>query len=1634
MEDIWSNNMREIGWVESSDSEAGGDPDEFMDADPPVPSPRSFPARAPIPNLDLNVIIQNRDFWSHYLVGFLVDTREFDVARLQFVINTSWHLMGRVLVEPNMVISKTIISEVPLWVQFRGLPLEYQIPRVARQLGELVGGVLEVDWAPLIPRNIRFMRVRVLVQIDQPLLMATLLPLDTGDLIWVECAYERLYKFCKNCARMGHVHGHCPWTREEARTSIEHHMEQLIDRFGINIGISTTRAHFVNDARAFINRDNRRSTEVMVLDTPGGHDYRPWTQLPMEFEWDHNGVLDVNGVRIQERNLLPPADDFPLRWIEFQPGIFAITNARFEQERPDQINNEETLNQIEATVSTDLFERPWANSTFEVGGSSTGGRDADLPEPNAWQLSITDGEQSSMEALLEEIPNPNQIEQPFLSLARSDANAEARQISIAPHLDMAFRTQNLSTIHGTELGIWFSQDDPRGIRFFNPRSSNLDFQRWIIWRENNDASEGHSYWLAHPNFLNDRPLVLNLNAVGGPLDQQEENRRKRKFDNLEELREEVTKKARIQPIVLSVMGEIRKKRSFDFLIENQPNLVEPEDATTNRKKRKLFLQPGETSVSQVESGEENTSEAASDSQTEVWRETMEGLISQMLSCTLGFQESNNSIPWLLIGDFNQVLWRSDKLSTCKSCKGAENFQDTLETVGLVELPNKGIHYTWTNNKEGDEEVWEKLDRALGNLSWLRTFPYSSVETLPVAASDHAPIVVSTENSIKHSRRSFKFEAMWYKNPECSHIISSSWALHSQGSQAFKVVQKLKSTARNISSWNRLNYNNLSVRIKQKEDELRVVQNLIHDPSSRVRERQIRKDLDHLLDCEQTIWAQRARQLWLAHGDRNTRYFHSVVNSRRMKNRIHGIHLEDGQWISDPQEVKQTCVEYFKDIFTDSSNGNRDECRQFILEAGITKISAGQRDILNRPFTNMEIETAVFQMDGSKAPGPDGFPPMFFQKSWPVIEHDIYHLVGSFLNRGHMLWELNLTNISLIPKIDNPASISDYRPIGLCNVVYKIISKVITNRMQEIMGDLISQNQSDFIKGRNIADNILVAAELLNYINKAKKVKTFWGAWKIDLRKAYDKISWYFLEDTLREMEFPEHWISILMQCITTPTLRILVNGEPTEYFSPQCGLRQGDPLSPYLFILGFNVLSCALSKLQEAGIVKGIKVAREAPAVNHLLYADDSIMFFKADLESCHHLFSTVSKFGDFSGLRLNQGKCEVKFSPNTTHRFAKMMAAILHSKTTNKISKYLGGSIDGDRRDRNHSFKILEEPSSLFSLIMTSKYGNPRLDGKFKCPSNAFQSWKCLFFAKDLILPKLKWAIGSGEDIPINHPFWFQPLNFAHSVIKVKDLIHPSGFWDNQKVKDCYGDQTASQILAIKPSRHNIKDILFWDGNNSGVYTVKDGFKAASDSSGRSTPVSQFREWDTLWKLKLPPKLKVFGWKLAHNSLPLGSNLLRKGYNIPGTCAFGCDTPETANHLFKECSFSRAVWFGSCLNLRSSSVPTEFSLWFDNMLRDFRADRPPREDTQHISLVEEFLIHCWAIYSLRNKVLFQNERCNPDQAIHQARQLTNDIIISNLDVRDSNVAPRNIKRPEDGSGDNLPNFVAYSYRGNRDR
>lgn len=170
-------------------------------------------------------------------------------------------------------------------------------------------------------------------------------------------------------------------------------------------------------------------------------------------------------------------------------------------------------------------------------------------------------------------------------------------------------------------------------------------------------------------------------------------------------------------------------------------------------------------------------------------------------------------------------------------------------------------------------------------------------------------------------------------------------------------------------------------------------------------------------------------------------------------------------------------------------------------------------------------------------------------------------------------------------------LKDFRPISLCNVLYKLISKVLANRLKKILPDIISPSQSAFVPGRLITDNVLLSYELIHYLNSKRKGKEGLAAIKLDMSKAYDRVEWVFLQNMLIRMGFDIRWVRLIMNCVTSVTYKIKVNGEYTQQILPQRGLRQGDPLSPYLFILCAEGLSAMLQKAEKRGRLKALKFA-----------------------------------------------------------------------------------------------------------------------------------------------------------------------------------------------------------------------------------------------------------------------------------------------------------------------------------------------------------------------------------------------------------------------------------------------------------
>ena len=251
-----------------------------------------------------------------------------------------------------------------------------------------------------------------------------------------------------------------------------------------------------------------------------------------------------------------------------------------------------------------------------------------------------------------------------------------------------------------------------------------------------------------------------------------------------------------------------------------------------------------------------------------------------------------------------------------------------------------------------------------------------------------------------------------------------------------------------------------------------------------------------------------------------------------------------------------------------------------------KVSEEMVEILERPFMEAELDAALFQMAPNKAPGVDGFNAGFYQMHWQLIRPCVMGAVLGFLNGGELPVDVNKTLLVLIPKVINPQDLSQYRPISLCNVLYKLCSKTMANRLRLILEDIISQEQSAFVPGRLITDNILIVYECIHYLRN-KKGKTGECAIKLDMAKAYDRVEWRYLKSIMQALGFPDSWVEQVMKCVSSVSFSIRVNGVFSDSFIPSRGIRQGDPISPYLFLLCSEGLSCMLKSVGPLCLERG---------------------------------------------------------------------------------------------------------------------------------------------------------------------------------------------------------------------------------------------------------------------------------------------------------------------------------------------------------------------------------------------------------------------------------------------------------------
>ena len=471
-------------------------------------------------------------------------------------------------------------------------------------------------------------------------------------------------------------------------------------------------------------------------------------------------------------------------------------------------------------------------------------------------------------------------------------------------------------------------------------------------------------------------------------------------------------------------------------------------------------------------------------------------------------------------------------------------------------------------------------------------------------------------------------------------MNKSWKDDINGTYQFQLCHKLKRLKRDLKAWAKTHFGKEKQNAENARAALLDCQTKIdlhpNDMTYRALENDLLIQFLDAIRIEEEVAKQKAKIHWLEVGDRNTKYFHNAIKGRRNRNNIVKLTKPDGSVTNDITETKAEAIRYFESMLGSNPTNNYPGLNSM---ANIVnkRVSQDHFEHLASIPNDDEIKRTLFSIHSNKAPGPDGFNAFFFKHCWNTVGPLVLNAIKEFFNTGELLKESNSTIISLIPKIPNPSAMNEFRPISCCNTVYKCISKLISNRLQAILPDLIGESQSAFIKGRKISDNVLLAQDLLRDYHKGSGQPRV--AAKVDLMKAYDTVNWEFLFDLLQVLQFPPIMIAWIKACVSSPKFSINFNGESIGYFAGARGLRQGDPLSPYLFVIIMDFLDQLMQRNISINPLFKYHWKCDKLKIAHLCFADDLLILFHGSAESSLTIRHTLDLFYDYTGLRANNSK-----------------------------------------------------------------------------------------------------------------------------------------------------------------------------------------------------------------------------------------------------------------------------------------------------------------------------------------------------------------------------------------------------------
>lgn len=475
-----------------------------------------------------------------------------------------------------------------------------------------------------------------------------------------------------------------------------------------------------------------------------------------------------------------------------------------------------------------------------------------------------------------------------------------------------------------------------------------------------------------------------------------------------------------------------------------------------------------------------------------------------------------SSAWAILGDFNSILYDHEKVggSARSSWRDSARFNEVINEVGLIDAGFQGPPFTWLKGS-----LMERLDQMLINSEWRLRFQLAVVHHLPPLKSDHRPLLVKFQREPQPNRfrRPFRFNAGWLSHEDFPSFLAKNW---DQGEDWSGKMQHLQESLR---KWNVEVFGNIFKKKKELLRRLRGIdRSLSRGPNKYLAElyQELWVQYEEILFREEVLWFQKSRCKWLEFGDKNTRYFHGTTVVRRRKSTIDSLQDAEGRWISEPKALGNMVTDYYKQLFTDSGS-----FEPFCISGCFPRLDDDWKNEISRPVTDEEIRSTIGFMGNFKAPGSDGLQAIFYKSQWSIVGPAVCSLIKAIFQEPSKVSELNETLITLVPKVEPVTSIKEMRPISLCNVTYKAVTKILSQRLRVMLDKLISPVQCSFVPNRQSRDNIIITQEVIHSM-KAKKGAVGWMAIKLDLEKAYDRLKWEFVRETLIDAGFPQSFVQL----------------------------------------------------------------------------------------------------------------------------------------------------------------------------------------------------------------------------------------------------------------------------------------------------------------------------------------------------------------------------------------------------------------------------------------------------------------------------------------------------------------------------